>query len=552
MTPDMNRSPDITGPNVVALLQKAAHCHPDRAALIMEDKGKEKSISFAELWHEVACFAEAITQKGLRPGQRVIVMIPMSIDLYIVLLGIIKMGGVAVFVDPWIGTRQLAAFCTFAEPHGYIGIAKSHFLRLLDSKLLKIPLTISTGCTFLGLPARYTLNSMLKKALGTAGVYQNTANAPALITFTSGSSGLPKGANRTHGFLAAQHQALKHEFPYDDNAIDMPMFPVFALNNLAGQRTSIIPSMDFRKVAEVDGRLICRQLQRHGVTTCTASPPFFDRLASYLEENPDHHLNLQRILTGGAVVTDNQLRRWRQTFPATRIDIVYGSTEAEPVAHITLEERLATAEKPKARGTCAGRPSSLVELKIIKISKEPVSFQGWQGLEITPGQAGEIIVSGKHVCRDYFNNLEAGRENKIIDNQGIVWHRMGDTGYLDKDGLLWLVGRLHSTIIRAGVIIHAQLIEQQLTALFPESGKIAVLGMADSVLGEHVALVFERTAALPAQQEMPLHLQGQNITFDALYVTPAALPLDPRHNTKIDYQLLRRQIASKELEKYGR
>jgi acyl-CoA synthetase (AMP-forming)/AMP-acid ligase II len=329
----------------------------------------------------------------------------------------------------------------------------------------------------------------------------------------------------------------------------MPMFPVFALNNLAGQRTSIIPTMDFRNVAGVDGEVIYHQIQRHKVTTCTASPPFFDSLASFLEQHPENQVALRRILTGGAVVSDSQLQRWRKAFPPTRIDIVYGSTEAEPVAHITLQERLArSGGNSPGQGTCAGRPCSLVKLKIIAIHKGPVDFQKWQNLEMASGQAGEIIVSGSHICRDYFNNQAAGRENKIIDHEGTVWHRMGDTGYLDEKGLLWLVGRIHSTIIRDHNIIHAQLIEQQLAALFPALGKVAVLGLQDDILGEKIALVLEAGHGAPDRQAIQEHMVQQQISIDAIYLSPTALPLDPRHNSKIDYQLLRQHILAEELE----
>ena len=136
------------------------------------------------------------------------------------------------------------------------------------------------------------------------------------------------------------------------------MFPVFALNNLAAGVPSVVPAMDFRRVDRVDAARVLAQMRRHGVTTCTASPPFFDRLAAEVERRPAERPALRRLLTGGAPVSDAQLRTWRLAFPETEILVAYGSTEAEPVAHLTAEERLAATNptRPLAPGYCAGTP----------------------------------------------------------------------------------------------------------------------------------------------------------------------------------------------------
>ena len=275
------------GHNVLALLRDVAARVPDRAALVMEDAGgRESSITFSGLWERVDRVSAGLRRRGLQAGDRAIVMIPMSIDLYAALLGLLKMGAVAVFVDPWIGARQIAAFAAFAEPRAFLGIPKSHVLRLLDRRLRRIPITVTTGGRLGPLPARHTLAALEQEA-GDGIIHPAAADDSALITFTSGSSGEPKGANRTHGFLLAQHRALAAEFPAQDGEVDMPMFPVFALNNLAVGVTSVVPAMDFRRVeSRSTPRRVLRQMKTHGVTTCTASPPFFDRLAEALTGPP--------------------------------------------------------------------------------------------------------------------------------------------------------------------------------------------------------------------------------------------------------------------------
>ena len=140
--------------NVVSFLKQVAEKRPDRLALVLNEDTKTEQITYRNLWERADRISEGLKQRGFQPGQRVILMIPMSINLYAVLLGIQKMGGVAVFVDPWIKKKQIAAFSAFAEPSAFIGIGKSHILRLLDGRLRRIPLTVTTGRKILGFTCR--------------------------------------------------------------------------------------------------------------------------------------------------------------------------------------------------------------------------------------------------------------------------------------------------------------------------------------------------------------------------------------------------------------
>ncbi|HQA37419.1 MAG TPA: AMP-binding protein [Kiritimatiellia bacterium] len=508
----MNTSPQH---NITALLDEAALRHPERSALVFGTK----RLTFAALHAHVARCARQLREHGLQAGQRVIIMIPMSAELYVTLLGVIRCGAAAVFVDPWIPMRQIAVFAAFAEPAGFIGVPKSHLLRLLQPRLARLPLTVSTGPVIAPLPARLSLSKLLRTRdeIPPATV---SPEAPALITFTSGSSGTPKGANRTHGFLKAQYDALCQELDYRDDDVDMPMFPVFALRNLAAGITSVVPSMDFGRVAAVNPQILSEQIRRDGVTVVTASPPFIDRLASLPQ--PPH---LRKILTGGAPVTNEQLQRWEAAFPSSDIQILYGSTEAEPVARISSRERLATAED---QGYCCGVPSALLQTRLLRIRKGPVSAAELESVTCPPGEIGELAVSGAHVCRDYFKNPDAALENKIVTPDGTCWHRMGDTGYFDAKGRFFLTGRVHSTILRDGRILHAQLVESEAARRFPEARRVAALEQNGKLV-----LVIQG----PAVPDALARFDADRIIF-----TRKTLPVDPRHNAKIDYARLRGEL----------
>ncbi len=533
--------------NVVTHLRERALEHPARPALVQGLPGMERAVTYGELWDQVGRIGGSLARLGLQRGERAIVMIPMSLELYAVLLGVLKIGAVAVFVDPWISVRRIAQFAAFAEPTAFLGITKSHWLRLFEPKLRRLPITVTTGGRCFRIPARRTLNE-LQQGSHDPTIAETTANETALISFTSGSSGLPKGADRTHGLLLAQHEALQTEFPYQSSDIDMPMFPIFALNNLAAGRTSIVPEIDFRNVRGVDGSELIAQIKRHGVTTATASPPFFDRLAEAWKKHPSPPPALRRILTGGAPVDDEQLRIWRATWPETEIQVVYGSTEAEPVAHLTAEERatVSAANRDLAPGYLIGTPTTLLRTRLIRIVKGPVRLddQTLSAWEVPRGEVGELIVSGAHVCRGYFRRDSKTDENKIHEPDGTVWHRMGDTAYADEAGRLWLVGRVHSTIERAGRQHHAQRIERIARDSDARLEQVAAVGIPDSKLGERIVLV-----ARPVIDEAAFRarLAAASELVDDIVVTAKALPVDPRHNSKIDYSVLRERILSQAL-----
>jgi acyl-CoA synthetase (AMP-forming)/AMP-acid ligase II len=512
--------------NVVSLLRETASRVPSRAALVMPDG---RALSFGELWDRVCRVSAGLRHAGSKPGERMVVMIPMSVDLYTVMLAIIKIGAVAVFVDPWMSMRKIAEFAAFAEPAGFAGVGRSHVLRLLQPALRTLPISVTTGRRIGRFPARYRLADLLRMPPDPEVWSPDSHDAPALITFTSGSSGTPKGANRTHGFLGAQHAALAAEYRYADSDVDMPMFPVFALRNLADGIPSVIPDMDFRRADAVNGSRLLAQMARHGVRTCTASPSFVSRLAdaaALARRNP----GLRRILTGGAPVSNEMLKRWHGVFPNTEIVVVYGSTEAEPVASISLEERLAV----EGEGYCAGRPVAAVNTRIIRIEKGPITFDTWEALAPQDGRIGELIVSGRHVCRDYFRNSGAVAENKLLDADGVCWHRMGDTGYMDAQGRFWLTGRVHSTILCKGAPLHAQLLEARVAACSPDAIRAAALEydgrLVVVVQGQAVTNLLQR-------------LRADGVPADEVLFTRKPLPLDPRHQAKIDYAALRRMVA---------
>lgn len=519
---------DARSASVVELFRLASIDHRERPAFI--ERGEE--VSFARLWDRIARLSAGLSSIGFEPGDRAIVLVPMSVDLYVTLLAILKTGATAAFLDPWVGFRQLQRLARFSGAKAFIATSKAHLLRLTDSSLRAIPISVSPNRSLL---ARHSLPS-LESHDPDERIHPSTEDDDALITFTTGSSGTPKGARRTHGILTAQHKALAAEFPAQSGDVDLCTFPVFALNNLALGVPTIIPPVDLRRIADANPFAVAEAMRRHQATTAAASPPLFDRLAELPRESIP---SLRRILTGGAPVSDDQLRRWTTAFPEAEIEVVYGSTEAEPVAHIEAHERLAL---PPSEGYVAGRLAKSVRAEVVRIDKgvlDGSTPEAWSALLAPRGENGELIVHGDHVCIDYDRNPDAVRQNKIFAPDGKVWHRMGDSGRFDDAGLFHLVGRVHSTIVRDGTMLHAQVIERIARGDDRDVRRVAAVGLPDPARGEKVVIVIEGKSDAAAVRAR-LHAGG--IDADEVIVTRTPLPVDPRHNSKIDYGRLREMI----------
>jgi acyl-CoA synthetase (AMP-forming)/AMP-acid ligase II len=185
----------------------------------------------------------------------------------------------------------------------------------------------------------------------------------------------------------------------------------------------------------------------------------------------------------------------------------------------------------------------LIQELIVPIVKGPIdlSTSTLDELAIASGEIGELVVAGDHVCRDYYKNESANAENKLVDERGTVWHRMGDTGYFDDEGRFWLVGRVHSTIFRDRQQVHPQLVEQIVKSVCGDVVQVAAIGYDHADLGEAVVVLVEiRQASVEIVEAVKSTIESglleMNQPCDRVVVTDAKLPVDPRHNSKIDYQ----------------
>ncbi len=510
--------------NLASLLVERAALHPGRIAIADSPAGSDRVVSFGELARRVASRAAGLQAMGLRRGDVILVFQPVSIELYEVLLASFHAGLRVMLADPSAGREFLSQCCQRLRPDAFFGPWKAQCLRLIVPEMRRIGISISSSGWFPG-ARRWTTE--------TAGIepVEMMNGDPALVTFTSGSTGVPKAAVRSHGFLLAQHRALSKALAFRDGEVDLITLPVFVLANLASGLTSVLAATDLAKPGTPDAAAVGAQCGRFEVTRCAASPAFFEGLLA----SPSGLPAFEKVFTGGAPVLPDLLRRLRLELPGASIHAVYGSTEAEPIAHFPADEASAVTDGLTRRGggLCSGIPVEEIRLRII--SDQWGTPLDEAGPVVQPGQAGEIIVSGEHVLTGYLDGL--GDYETKIHADGSVWHRTGDAGWMDGEGRVWLLGRCSEKL-----------------PPFPAGD-----GLPDSAMSYPFAIECAlreqfpgiRMAALEWDGERTLAVGGKcDVSASAAkfgigkIVYLKSIPLDRRHNAKVDYPALRRVLET--------
>ena len=521
--------------NIQALFHERALADPASLAIITSRTGVDTRWTYGHLDATGARIASVLRARGLGRGDPVLVFVPMSAELYAVLAAIWQVGAVAVFLDPSAGREHIERCCRLVEPKAFVGTRAAHALRLTSGPLRRIPGQFVVGGRF---PAAIDLLGDARSAAELTERVDAGEETPALITFTSGSTGAPKAAVRTHGFLLAQHAILAEHLELRPGQVDLATLPIFVVANLASGVTSVIPDADLRRVGNILAGPVVRQVDRLGIGRTTASPALLERLVGYCETRGLTLDGLARIHTGGAPVFPDLLDRIQATAPHARVTAVYGSTEAEPIASVNLEEITAEdrARMKGGWGLLAGAPVGPTRVRVFVaewgVPVEPLTEAAFEARCAAAGQRGEIVVTGAHVLRGYLGGR--GDEETKFEVYGVRWHRTGDAGFFDESGRLWLLGRANARIADAKGELWPFSVECAASG-FPGVRRTALT----SWKGRRVLVVQALPKADPDLAALIELLAWAQL--DEVHTT-RAIPVDKRHNAKIDYPALGRLL----------
>jgi len=517
--------------NIVSKIIEICNKFPDKHAIIHQKdqfffKAQFEKVTYKQLYSDVIDTAKRLKKNGLGKGDRILVFVPMSYELYVIALAILYIGAVLVFVDAWSNKNRLNMACDIVKPMGFIGTLKAQVLRIAGS-IRKIPVKIISN----------TLVSSNRETLKVPNIdspVDVSFEDEAIVTFTTGSTGAPKAAKRTHGFLFNQRKALIDHISLQDNDIDLPTLPIFVLNNMSLGVTTVLPVFNPAKPADFDTQKMVEQINTLNITSSTGSPAFFENLANYLIETKKH-TSFKTIYTGGAPIFKPLAVKLRQAFPNTDIHVVYGATEVEPVSSIPIDEYI---KMDHSSGLPLGKIVDSLKIKIIKPSSESIILndnESIQEYEVNDDEVGEIIVSGDHVLQEYIGSPQEFKKNKI-ESDGDLWHRTGDAGRIDSNGFIYLHGRVKNRFLNVHQKnVFALPVEQELLTI----DKIEFSSIFNVENQIYIALETEKELSKNEQIEIKTIVREK---FKDLKIKKIVflekIPRDPRHNSKANYEQL--------------
>lgn len=539
--------------NIAHYLTEIAARTPHSLAIALPRRGvtdgstEYEQLSYRQLNEESDRVARALIFAGITRGMPTALMVKPGPEFFALSFAMAKVGAVPVIVDPGIGLSNIKTCLAEAEPVAFIGVPSAHAARFAlgwGRSTLRHLVTVGHRAWFGGM----TLDQAKANAphLDEPFPLANTkSEESAAILFTSGSTGVPKGAVYTHGNFAAQVQTLRRISGIGTDEIDLPTLPVFALFDPALGMSTVVPELDPTRPASVDPKRLCATIQHFGVTNMFASPAVLNVLARYANKNDVKLPSLKRVICAGAPVQPAIMDRCLSVMSSdARIITPYGATEALPVCAVESSEILqddVRAKTASGGGVLIGTPVEEIRVSIIEITDGPM--ERLENSHLVPqGQIGEILVEGKMVSASYRGRPESTKLAKVRTGSGFG-HRMGDLGYFDEQGRLWFCGRKsHRVVTGAGPLYSVSC--EMVFNTHPLVYRTALVAVKKGKVDE-AALCVELEPEVHKSERATVHAEllalgekhpcTQNIR-DLLFHT--GFPVDIRHNAKINREKL--------------
>jgi fatty-acyl-CoA synthase len=441
-----------------------------------------RTTTWADLDRRVSALAGALHRRGVRFGDRVLILMLNRTEFVESFLAANRLGAIAVPVNFRMTPPEIAflvsdcdAAVVVTEP---VLAAVATAVRDLEPRLETVIVAdAATDDSVLG------YEDLLAESGDPAPLVDIEDDSPALIMYTSGTTGRPKGAVLTHNNLAGQAMTFLFTSGSDINGdvgfIGVPLFHIAGIANmiigmLLGLPTVVYPLGDF------DPRALLDVLEAEKVTGIFLVPAQWQAVCAEQKANP-RQLRLRTLSWGAAPASDTLLRAMSETFPGTQILAAFGQTEMSPVTCMLLGD-----DAIRKLGS-VGKVIPTVSARVVDDDMNDVPV----------GQVGEIVYRAPTLMAGYWNNPKATAEAFAGG-----WFHSGDLVRQDDEGYIWVVDRKKDMIISGGENIYCAEVENVLAA-HPAIVEVAVIGRSHEKWGEvPVAVVVERGAVSDKPLEM--------------------------------------------------
>jgi long-chain acyl-CoA synthetase len=438
-----------------------------------------EAMTYQALDEASARVAGLLHERGLKPGDRVGLMMPNVAEVPVVYYGVLRAGGVVVPMNPLLKAREVAYYLgdsgaglIFAW-HAFADQARG------GAEQAGADLIVVDGASFPDLLASAALDDQ---------VVSRDNEDTAVILYTSGTTGHPKGAELTHGNLLSNTEVARADItrvsPDDVIFGGLPLFHVFgqtvALNVAvaSGACLTLLPRFDAGHALRI--------IAEHRVTVFEGVPTMYVALLHQPDRADYDTSALRMCISGGAALPVQVLREFEEAFGVPVLE-GYGLSETSPVASFNHPGR---ERKPGSIGT----PIRDVQMRVVDREDH----------EVPRGEVGEIVIRGPNVMKGYWNRPEATAE-AIRDG----WFHSGDLARVDEDGYFYIVDRKKDLIIRGGYNVYPREIEEVLYE-HPAVAEAAVIGLPHPALGEEVgAAVALKPGAVITAGELRDYVKSQ-------------------------------------------
>ena len=432
------------------LLETTRH-HANRVALRLDDQ----RLTYADLDRSCARVAGWLRERGIRPGDRVGIMLPNVPDFAVAYYGTLRAGAVVVPMNVLLKRREVAHH--LGDSGAVLLLVWSGF----EEEAAAGAAGAGTRCVAVG-PG--DLDAL---AAGAAPLDEPADREPAdtaVILYTSGTTGRPKGAELTHGSLTRNVEIARRLFGIDSASVVLGALPLFhSFGQTCGLNASVAAGATLTMLPRFEPGRALEVVARDRVTVLEGVPTMYAALLHHPGRERWDVSSLRLCVSGGASLPVEVLRGFEAAFGCVVVE-GYGLSETSPLASFNRADR---DRKPGSIGT----PVDGVEMRVVDDAGAP----------LPPGEVGEIVIRGHNVMKGYWRQPEATAE--AISAGG--WFRTGDLARVDEDGDFFIVDRKKDLIIRGGYNVYPREVEEVLYQ-HPAVRECAVLGVPHQELGEEV------------------------------------------------------------------